>query len=103
MAKSIKQMGWEALCWKIVEAEMALHVCGRFREAMLQTVREVPLESEDVSMAIMQAIDQAEGKQHERMYRLQLEQARRERAMGLPLCQRHIWYDVSNLMVERAQ
>jgi hypothetical protein len=83
MAKAAKQMGMEKLCWEIVRMEQSLQVCERFKAGILQTVQQTPPECPEVSAAIMQTILKLEADYRERMARLELEHARREREYGV--------------------
>lgn len=89
MRKSVKRMGMEALCWEIVQIEVALKTFQTFRTAFLSTIQQMPNELPEVSESIMQVIHKLETDQRERMARLELEQARREREFLLTDCREH--------------
>jgi len=83
MTKSAERMGMEKLCWEIVRMEQSLQVCERFKAGIVQTVQQTPPKYSEVSAAIMGAILKLEADYRERMARLELEQASREREYGI--------------------
>lgn len=83
MAKTAERMGMEQLCWEIVRIEYSLQACEMFKRGILQMVKQTPQECPEVSAAIMGTILKLKADCRGRLARLQLEQARRERELGI--------------------
>jgi DNA repair ATPase RecN len=83
MAKTAERMGMEKLCWEIVRIEHSLQACEMFKRSILQLVEQTPRECSEVSAAIMRTIRKLETDYRKRMARLEMEQARRERELGI--------------------
>lgn len=83
MRKSVEKLGMEALHWEMVQMELRVDACQKFKEAVLRTVQQLPQACHELNVDIMTMILRLEADQRERLASLELEQAQRERAMGL--------------------
>ncbi|RUS43555.1 hypothetical protein [Cohnella sp. AR92] len=76
-------MDFEALSWEIVRVERVLFAYSTIKESVQQAMKAMCQEDAEASMTILRSIQKMENDQQERKLRLELEQVRKGRALGL--------------------